>query len=142
MFANIAPSDILRSLQRFKVRVSKIPSKDEAAASSGVTINHHLWLAWTLSRSWGARHIPALGRVFEDHMNSDNNHAAQGLLWSLSSKKYKELTGKHRDPLLVDITLRLFLVASTEELSRGWIHVITGLTSHLSIPVSYKTSPS
>lgn len=117
MFANIAPSDILRFLQRFKMRVSKIPSKDEAAASSGVTINHYLWLAWTLSRLWGARHIPALGRVVEDHMNSDDNHAAQGLVLELKEvpRTYRGCHGKHGEPLFVGITLRLSLVASTEE---------------------------
>lgn len=123
MFANIAPSDILRSLQRFKVRVSKIPSKDEAAASSGVTINHHLWLAWTLSRSWSARHIPALGRVVEDHMNSDDNHAAQGLLWSLSSKEYKELT----EGAMGNTVIPCLLISPGDFL---WLHQRRSQTQH------------
>ena len=67
------------------------PNNSHQEESSNITINHHIWLAWTLTRLWDSRHLPAIKHIVDDHMNVDDNYAARGLLWSLTSKKRRDL---------------------------------------------------
>ena len=48
------------------------PTNGHQEQSSGVTINHHLWLAWTVTRLRDARHLPAIKCIVDDHMNADD----------------------------------------------------------------------
>lgn len=69
------------------------PGSDTA---HGITICYHLWISWTLTNIWESRRNPDIAAVAEHFINTEIYTAAAAVLWSLSAKKYKELTeGAH-----------------------------------------------